>query len=144
MHFCRYQRECLCHVWRHAVVTSAIDKEKPQRLQLEEQDRGLKTCLRPRSHVPVFERPASDRTGESTTWNFITSPVLTGRSYDQHAVTKQSCMHSDLQWIVIQLLLCSCCTVVVNVDVTGCIWFIQKFRKKKKRGRIRCFLHTIW
>jgi len=26
-------------------VTSAIDKEKPQRLQLEEQDHGLKTCL---------------------------------------------------------------------------------------------------
>ena len=44
---------------------------------------------------------------------------------NKNAVTKQSCMHSDLQWIVIQLLLCTCCTVVVNVDVTGCIGFIQ-------------------
>jgi hypothetical protein len=42
-------------------------------------------------------------------------------------------MHSDLQWIVIQLLLCSC-TVVVNVDVTGCIGFIQKFKKKEEFG----------
>jgi len=44
-------------------------------------------------------------------------------------------MHSDLQWIVIQLLLCSCCTVVVNVDVAGCISFIQKLKKKKERKK---------
>ena len=30
-------------------------------------------------------------------------------------------MHSDLQWVVIQLLRCSCCTVVVNVEVNVCI-----------------------
>jgi len=40
-------------------------------------------------------------------------------------------MHSDLQRIVIQLLLCSCFTVVVNVDVTSCIGFIQYFKKGK-------------
>jgi hypothetical protein len=34
--------------------------------------------LRPRSHVPVFARP-----GESTTWSFKTSPILTGRSKEQ-------------------------------------------------------------
>ena len=50
----------------------------------------------------------------------------------KNAVTKQSCMHSDLQWIVIQLLLCSCCTVVVNVDVTGSIGFIQKLKIKEE------------
>jgi len=42
-------------------------------------------------------------------------------------------MHSDLQWIVIQLLLCSSCTVVVNLDVTGCIGSIQKLKRKKKK-----------
>jgi len=40
-------------------------------------------------------------------------------------------MHSDLQWIVIQLLLCSCCTVVVNADLIGCVGFIQKLKKGK-------------
>jgi hypothetical protein len=38
---------------------------------------------RTRSHVPVFHRSGANRAGESTTWKFITSPVLTGRSYDQ-------------------------------------------------------------
>jgi hypothetical protein len=82
--------------------------------------------VKPRLHVPVFDRP-----GESTTGNFITSPVLSGRSNDQERCDQQSCMHSDLQWIVIQLLLCSCCTGVVNVDVTGGIGFIQKLKKRK-------------
>jgi len=44
--------------------------------------------LRPRSHVPVFDRPVADRTGESTTCNFKTSPVLTGRSNDQERCDK--------------------------------------------------------
>ena len=39
--------------------------------------------VRPRSHVPVFDRPGANRTGESTTWNFKTSPVLTGRSNEE-------------------------------------------------------------
>jgi hypothetical protein len=70
---------------------------------------------------PVSSRPGANRTGESTTWDFITSTVITTKN----AVTKQSHMHSDLHWIVIQLLLCSCCTVVVNVDVTDCnVWYV--------------------
>ena len=76
--------------------------------------------LRPRSHVPVFARP-----DESTTWSFKTSPVLTGRSKEQERCDQAVLYASDLQWIVIQLLLCTCCTVVVNVDVTDCIGFIQ-------------------
>jgi len=40
-------------------------------------------------------------------------------------MTKQSRMASDLQRIVIQLLLCFCCAVIVNLNKTGCIWFIQ-------------------
>jgi len=44
---------------------------------------------RPRSHVPVFDRPGADRTGESTTWNFITSAVLTGRWKEQAVVHAQ-------------------------------------------------------
>ena len=95
----------------------------------------LFTTLRPCSHAPVFSRPGNNRPGDSTTWSFKTSPVLTGRSNEQDAVTKQSCMHSDLQWIVIKLLLCTCCTVVVNVDVAGCISFIQKLKKKKERKK---------
>jgi len=43
-------------------------------------------------------------------------------------------MHSVLQWIVIQLLLCTSCTVVVNVDVTDCIGFIQKLKKREEFG----------
>jgi hypothetical protein len=35
--------------------------------------------LRPRSHLPVSDRPVAERTGESTTWNFKTSPVLAGQ-----------------------------------------------------------------
>ena len=42
--------------------------------------------FRPRSRVSVFDRPVADRTVDSTTWNFITSPVLTGRSNDQAVV----------------------------------------------------------
>ena len=47
----------------------------------------------------------------------IISPVLTGQSNDQEhcdytrwsvAVTKQSCMHSDLQWTIIALFLLYC------------------------------------
>ena len=38
--------------------------------------------LRPPSHDPVFHRPGADRTGEGTTWNIRSSPVLTGRSND--------------------------------------------------------------
>jgi hypothetical protein len=38
--------------------------------------------FRPRSQVPVFDRPGADRTGECTTWN-LTSPVLTGQSKDK-------------------------------------------------------------
>jgi hypothetical protein len=37
----------------------------------------------PRSHVPVFDLPGADQTGDSTNWNCITSPVLTCRSNDQ-------------------------------------------------------------
>jgi len=60
----------------------------------------------------------------------ITSPVLTGRSKDQGRFdsehNKQAVVHgSDLQWVAVQLLLCSCCIVVVNVDKTGCTGFIQ-------------------
>ena len=39
--------------------------------------------LRPRSHVPVFARPGNNQPGESTTWRFKTSPVLTGQSNEQ-------------------------------------------------------------
>jgi hypothetical protein len=39
--------------------------------------------LTPRSHVPVFDRPVANRPGECTTWDFKTSPVLTGRSNDE-------------------------------------------------------------
>ena len=42
-----------------------------------------RSALRPRSYVPVFDRPGADRTGECTTWNFETSPVLTGRLNDE-------------------------------------------------------------
>jgi len=47
------------------------------------------SAVRPRSHVSVFDRPGADRTGESTTRNFITSPVLTGRSNLQAVVHAQ-------------------------------------------------------
>jgi hypothetical protein len=38
-----------------------------------------KDSFRPRSHVPVFDRPGANRTGENTTWNFVhTSRFSTG------------------------------------------------------------------
>jgi hypothetical protein len=40
------------------------------------------TAVRPCSHVPVFNQPAANQTSDSTTWNFIIFPVLTGWSND--------------------------------------------------------------
>ena len=97
-------------------------------------------CLRPRSHVPVFNRPRADRTGESTTWNFKHLRFRPAGRTTNNAATKQSCMYSDLQWTVIQFLLCDCCSVVVNVDVTGCFVFIQKLKKKEDFGAFTHYL----
>jgi len=112
---------------------------------------------RPRSPVPVFDRPGDNRTGESTTWSFNPlnaelNPIchmlaLLGAHHILHVSrirvnnisgstrpverprtlrpSSRACMHSDLQLIVIRLLLSSWCTVVVNVDVTGCTGFIE-------------------
>jgi len=52
-------------------------------------------AVSPRSHVPVFDLPGADRTGESTAWNFKTSPVLTGRSNDRER-SDQAVVHA--QW----------------------------------------------
>jgi hypothetical protein len=41
-------------------------------------------------------------------------------------------MDSDLQWIVIQLLLCSCCTVVVKVDLTRVLWVYPIIQKEEE------------
>jgi hypothetical protein len=51
--------------------------------------------LTPCSHVPGFDRPGANRTGESTTWDFKTSPVLTGRSDDEERCD-QAVVHA--QW----------------------------------------------
>jgi hypothetical protein len=50
---------------------------------------AVSLSVRPRSHIPVFDRPFADRTGESATWNLKTSPVLTGRSNDRAVVHAQ-------------------------------------------------------
>ena len=78
------------------------------------------------AHIPVFDRPARDRTGERTTLNFnnifgSNLPVERPRTLRPSS----RCMRSDLQRIVIHLLLCSCCTAVVSVDITGRIGFKQ-------------------
>jgi hypothetical protein len=39
-------------------------------------------------------------------------------------MNKQMRMDSDLQWIVIQLLLCSCCIVFVNLEEFGELYTI--------------------
>jgi hypothetical protein len=95
-----------------------------------------RTSLRPRSHVPVF-----DRTGEGTTWNFKTSPVLTGRSNDQ-----ERCDQAVVQarWSA------------MDRDSVIALFLSYRRRKRrrnglhwvhpeiKKKGRIRCLLHTVW
>jgi hypothetical protein len=86
--------------------------------------RSISATVRPPSHVPVLDRPGTNWPGESTTWNFNNISGSNRPVESKNAVTKQSCMHSVLQWIVIQLVLCSC-TLVVNIDVTGCTGFIQ-------------------
>ena len=42
----------------------------------------------------VFARPGDDRSGESTTWSFETSPVLTGRSNEQERCD-QAVVHAE-------------------------------------------------
>jgi hypothetical protein len=97
--------------------------------------------VRPRSHVPVFDRPGADRAGDSTTWNFKTSAVLTGGSNDQErcdqAVVHAQWSAKDRNSITTLFLLYRC----------------RKYRRNRlhwvhpiiqKKGRIRHLLHTIW
>jgi len=74
----------------------------------------------PRSHVPVFDRPVAERTGESTIWNFITSPVLTGRSYEQERCD-QAVVHA--QW----------CAMDRNSIIA--LFFLYR-RRKRRRNRL--------
>jgi len=57
-------------------------------------------------HVPVFDRPGDNQTGESTTWSFITSPVLTGRLREQErAVVRAQWSAMDRNSIIALFLL---------------------------------------
>jgi hypothetical protein len=76
-------------------------KVKPSKNKAGVQFYSSTKTVTPRSHVPVFDRPGANRPVECTTWDFKTSPVLTGRSNDEERCTKQLCVHIDLQWIVI-------------------------------------------
>jgi len=82
--------------------------------------------IRPRSHVPVFDRPGSDRTGESTTWNFVTSPVLTGRSNYQERCD-QAVMHAQRY----------------AVDRNSIIALFLLYRRRKRRRNRLHWVHPI-
>ena len=78
-----------CRLWD---VKSTVERSWPQmtgwRIHIacwipNATNTHTQVVLRPRSHVPIFDRPGADRTGDCTTWNFKTSPVLTGRSIDE-------------------------------------------------------------
>jgi hypothetical protein len=101
---------------RIKLVKSAlgIDRLHPQEKFL------LLISVKPRSHVPVFNRSGADRTGESTTWNFKTSPVLTGRSNDQ-----ERCDHAVVrtQWSA------------VDRNSISALFFLYR-RRKRRRNRL--------
>jgi hypothetical protein len=81
---------------------------------------GLHT-VRLRSHVPVFDRP-----GESTTWNFKTSPVLTGRSNDKERCD-QAVVHA--QWSA--------------MDRNSVIALFLLYRRRKRRRNRLHWVHPI-
>jgi hypothetical protein len=81
--------------------------------------------LRPRSHVPVFERPGADRTGKSTTWNFITSPVLTVQVNNQECCD-QAVVHAQLS--------------AVDCNSTTALFLL--YRRKRRHNRLH-WLHQI-
>ena len=99
---------------------------------------GVPSTLRPYSHAPVFFRPVADRTGKSTT---LTSPVTTGRSNDHErcdqAVVNAQWSAMDSNSIIAPFLLCR----RRKRRRKGLHWIHPVIRKK---GRIRCLLHTIW
>jgi len=82
--------------------------------------------LRPRSHFSVFIRPVADRTGESTTWNFITCPVLAVRSNDQ-GHCDQAVVHAQ-------------CSAMDHNSVTAL--FLLDRRRKRRRNRLHC-VHPV-
>jgi hypothetical protein len=84
------------------------------------------TTLRPRSHVPVFDRPGANRPGESTTWNFKTFPVLTGRSNDQERCD-QAVVHAE--WSA--------------MDRNSVIALLLSYRRRKRRHNGLHWVHPI-
>jgi hypothetical protein len=83
---------CVNQMWR---TQSKPLLERHGRGTVRERHGMCESALRPRSHVPDFDRQGADRTGESTTWSFIKFPVLTGRSND-HERCDHTIVHA--QW----------------------------------------------
>ena len=85
---------------------------------------------RPRWHVPVFDRPEADRTGECTTWKFKNISGSNRLSNDKYAVSKQSCMHSDLQRIggTLRSTLVARTSEIIYCMASQCIiWILYKW-----------------
>jgi hypothetical protein len=81
---------------------------------------SLNILIRPRSHVPVFTRP-----GESTTWSFKISPVLTGGSKEQERCDQA--VHG--QWPAI--------------DRNAIISLYLLYRRRKRRRDRLIWVHPI-
>jgi len=95
---------------------------------------------RPRSHVPVFDRKA-----DCTTWNFKTSPVLTGRSNDA-VRCDQAVVHAQCSAVgrtaITALLLCR----QRKRRRERLLWVHPIIEKREEFGAcytIRCLLHNV-
>jgi hypothetical protein len=96
---------------------------------------------RPRSHVPIFDRRVLTGRQRAQLGTLIIFPVLTGQSNDQERCN-QSVVHAP--WLA--------------KDHNSVIALFLLYRRRKRRrnrlnwvhpliqkkGRIRCFVHTIW